>query len=110
MDSQDAHKSPALPATKAGSLWYDIQVLDKSLPYYDIFMRRASGTAIPQTSAPEGISIRTYQDGDEEFWAAAETAVGEFSCEEDALARFSRDFSPWREELPLRCLFAVNPA
>jgi GNAT superfamily N-acetyltransferase len=85
-------------------------VLDKSLPYYDIFMKRAAGTAIPPAEAPEGISIRTYRDGDEEFWAETETAVGEFSCKEDALARFSRDFLPWKEELPLRCLFAVTPA
>lgn len=83
-------------------------MLDKSLPFYDILMKRAAGTPLPEPRAPKGITLRSYRDGDEHHWAATETAAGEFPDEEQALARFTRDFGSWKADLYERCLFALN--
>lgn len=83
-------------------------MLDKSLPYFEILMKRSAGTPLPKTHPPQGISLRPYRDGDEHHWAAIETSVGEFPNEQKALSRFNCDFSPWKTDLYERCFFALN--
>jgi GNAT superfamily N-acetyltransferase len=83
-------------------------MLNKSLPFYDILMKRPAGTPLPKSHSPHGITLRTYRNGDEYHWAAIETAAGEFPNEQKALSRFAHDFGPWKADLSERCFFALN--
>ena len=80
-------------------------MLDKSVPYVDICMRREPGTPNPAGALPPGYRFAYYAPGDEKSWARIETSVLEFDSEMDALLYFQRDFLPYGPELPLRMLF-----
>ncbi len=64
---------------------------------------------LPEGRLPEGYLVRLFQDGDERNWARIETAVGEFSDEEDALAHFQVMFSAHEGQPQLRTLFVIDP-
>jgi len=85
-------------------------MLDKSVSYVSILMRRDQGTPAPDFSLPEGYKFVYYAPGDEKDWARIETSVLEFECEMDALLYFQRDFMPWGTEVPLRCMFVETDA
>lgn len=80
-------------------------MLDKSIPYAEIWMFRSIELPIPKYSLPESYSLSFYQEGDQFAWAEIETAVGEFDETEDALEYFNRTFTPYPEELKKRMLF-----
>lgn len=84
-------------------------MLDKSVPYLNVLMKRRAGTPIPAYSLPEGYSIVHYKKGDEIEWARIETSVLEFDSEEAALKKF-RDQILWAEkEVERRILFLISP-
>ncbi len=85
-------------------------MLDKSVPYVGIAMRRPGNAPKFYAELPPGYSIVLYRPGDERHWARIETSVEEFSDEDAALALFVKDFMPHHQELARRCLFAVNPS
>jgi len=80
-------------------------MLDKTLPYYKVYMVRRSGTPIPDYPLPEGFRFSLYKDGDEVDWARIEASVDEFDSEFAALFRFKEEFIPEADELYRRCLF-----
>ena len=80
-------------------------MLDKSVPYLDILMKRPAGTKIPVYSLPEGYRYVLYRPGDEIAWAELEFSVLEFPNPEKGLALFQQTFLPDQEELKRRCLF-----
>ena len=83
-------------------------MLDKSVPFAKIYMRRKPGTPIPVFPLPDGFKFVMYRDGDEKSWARIETSVGEFDSEFAALLRFREEFIPYADELYRRCLFIEN--
>ena len=80
-------------------------MLDKSLPYVGIFMKRPAGTPFVEFPLPDGFRYVLYQPDDEVCWARIETSVLEFDSEFDAVSYFSRKFKPETEELQKRLLF-----
>ena len=80
-------------------------MLDKSIPFAELFMCRKAGTPIPVFPLPEGFRYVFYCDGDERDWAKIETSVDEFDNEFSALLHFKEYFLPDAEELYRRCLF-----
>jgi len=80
-------------------------MLDKSVEYMSVVMRRNAGTPIPEYDLPEGFKFAFYKSGDEKFWAKIETSVREFSDELDALLYFQKEFLQIPSEAELRCLF-----
>ena len=80
-------------------------MLDKSVPYVDICMRRDPGTPNPVCALPPGYRFSYYAPGDEKEWARIETSVLEFDGEMDALLYFQNAFLPYGPELPLRMFF-----
>ena len=80
-------------------------MLDKSVQYVPIVMRRDRGAALPDYALPEGFRFVYYASGDEKEWARIETSVLEFKSEMDALLYFQREFMSRLSELPFRCLF-----
>lgn len=83
-------------------------MLDKSIPYFNIVMRRKDGTPIPQPVLPDGYSFVQFSDGDEKNWAEIEASVGEFENTAEALAYFQSEFLPYVKELERRSLFIQN--
>lgn len=80
-------------------------MLDKSVPYVDITMKREAGVQIPRVELPRGYSFATFRGGDEREWARVEVSVGEFAGEADALGLFDRDFRPHLAEVGRRMVF-----
>lgn len=85
-------------------------MLDKSIPYVYVLMRREQGCPVPEFALPPGYRFAFYTPGCEKDWARIETSVLEFDCEMDALLYFQQDFAPYGRELPLRCLFVETEA
>jgi len=83
-------------------------MLDRSVPYAGLFMRRRAGTPIPEFPLPDGFSFAFFSDGCEKDWARIETSVLEFESEFAALLFFKENFMPYAEELNRRCLFIEN--
>lgn len=83
-------------------------MLDKSIPYVEFWMYRSLEIPVAEKSLPEGFRFAFYQEGDEQAWAAIETAVGEFDEEAEALDYFQRKFAPYSEELKQRMVFVVD--
>ena len=77
-------------------------MLDKTLPYAEIWMTRPLQLPVPMTPLAEGFKFRTYQKGDESAWSEIETSVGEFQTTGEALEYFQKNFAPYPEELERR--------
>ena len=83
-------------------------MLDKSVPYAGLFMRKKAGTPPLPYTLPQGYSFAFWNEGDETSWARIETSVLEFDSEFAALMRFAGDFLPYKDELRRRCIFIEN--
>ena len=83
-------------------------MLDKTLPFYKLYMQRKAGTPIPAYPLPDGFKFVFFKDGDEQSWAKIETSVEEFDNEFAALLLFKGDYMPYASELYRRCLFIEN--
>ena len=83
-------------------------MLDKSVPYAGLFMRREPGTPLASFPLPDGYKFSFYSEGCAADWARIETSVLEFSNEFAALMHFNEKFSPHAGELSRRCLFIEN--
>ena len=83
-------------------------MLDKSLPYVGLYMKRPSGTPLKEAPLPEGYKFVFYDTNDELSWAKIETSVLEFDSVFDALLYFNGKFKPEIEEFKKRCLFIEN--
>ncbi len=80
-------------------------MLDKTLPYYNIIMKRNKGSIVPKVYLPEGYVFKLYTKGDEKSWADIMVSVGEFDSYKEALECFQKDYLPYQEEVLRRTLF-----
>ncbi len=81
-------------------------MIDRTIPYYNIIMR--CDRVLPmEIKLPEGYSIRTYQPGDEDAWAAILCAVGEQTSFDEAKAEFTQRYLA-DPTLTERIFFAVD--
>ena len=83
-------------------------MLDKSVPFHSIIMKRPYKKALTQVRLPENFTVRTYRPGDEIGWAEIETLVLEFDTVQQALDCHKRYLSN-SDELRKRQWFAVSP-
>lgn len=80
-------------------------MLDKSIPYFNIIMRRKSGTPIPQYTLPKGYSFVPFSSGSEMDWAEIETSVGEFDNVPEALEYLQKSYLSYPGEVERRTIF-----
>ncbi|MBP1045034.1 GNAT family N-acetyltransferase [Enterococcus sp. BWM-S5] len=85
-------------------------MLDKSIPYHEIWMTRLKNEPVPSVRLPEGFRFSYYQKGDMSEWAAIEASVLEFDNAEEGLAYFEQAFAPFEEELAHQMLFIEDEA
>lgn len=84
-------------------------MLDKSIPYHEVWMKRQLKLPVATANLPCGFSFQFYQVGDEKAWAEIETSVLEFESKSDAITYFQRTFAPYKEKLAQQMLFIVAP-
>lgn len=85
-------------------------MLDRSIPFYNTIMKHP-GLQTPDAlspAVPEGITLRSYREGDEKGWAKLHTATGDFSSPEEAEEYFRGTYLSHKEELEKRAVFAVT--
>ena len=83
-------------------------MLDKSLPYWGLFMHRKARTPVAGAPLPDGFRFTFFSNGDEKDWARLEASVLEFDSEFAALLHFHNSFLPYADELSRRCVFIQN--
>ncbi|MDR7856585.1 GNAT family N-acetyltransferase [Tissierella sp.] len=83
-------------------------MLDKSMQYYDVLMKREIGVIIPNPSLPHGFRFSFFKLGDEKSWAEIETSVDEFEDVDSALRYFQDIYLPHLDELEQRCIFVED--
>ncbi len=83
-------------------------MLDKSIPYYRIILKRKSGTKVPDAILPDGFSFVYFKKGDEIDWATIETSVLEFGSINEAKEYFVNKYIPKIDELIKRSIFVQN--
>jgi len=83
----------------------DTFMLDKSIPFVGLYMRREPGSRIPAYGLPDGFKFTYFKDGDEADWSRIESSVLEFDSEFSALMFFKEKYIPIIEELYRRCIF-----
>ena len=84
-------------------------MLDKSLPYFNVLLKRLPQTAIPESILPEGYRFEYFKDGDEMAWTEIEISVLEFTNTTEAVEYFSKDYLPHIDELKRRTIFLISP-
>jgi len=82
-------------------------MLDKTVKHYGVMMIQKE-KVYPSYQLPTGYTFSYYQIGDEDEWAAIETAVGEFENQPEGKAYFLRTFGQELEETKKRCLFVSD--
>jgi GNAT superfamily N-acetyltransferase len=80
-------------------------MLDKSIPYFNLPMKRKTGTAIPEYVLPEGYTFVPLTVGSEIDWAEIETSVGEFDSISEALEYFQTNYLSYPGEAERRTIF-----
>ncbi|MDI4648983.1 GNAT family N-acetyltransferase [Cohnella hashimotonis] len=83
-------------------------MLDRSVPYFNVIMKRPPGGPIPECPLPAGYAIAKFIPGKEESWAEIEASVGEFDCAGEAVRYFRQTYLPLPDELGERLLFVEN--
>ena len=84
-------------------------MLDKSLPYFNVLLKKVPHTAIPESVLPEGYQFKTFKVGNEMEWAEIETSVLEFTSPAEAIKYFRKDYLPHIDELKRRSIFIISP-
>lgn len=80
-------------------------MLDKSVPFYNVLMKREKGKPLFEHSLPDQFRFVMFKTGDENDWAEIEASVGEFDNKELALQYFRGSYMLYPKELERRCLF-----
>jgi ribosomal protein S18 acetylase RimI-like enzyme len=84
------------------------EMLDKTIPYFNIVMKRVAKKTVPQISLPSGYSYTYYKKGFEKDWAEIVTSVGEFVSIQSALEYFNEFYLRDSSEAERRILFVQN--
>ena len=50
-------------------------MLDKSIEWFRVILKRNRGTPLPPVLLPEGYAFVTYQEGDEQAWGEIDTCL-----------------------------------
>jgi GNAT superfamily N-acetyltransferase len=82
-------------------------MLDKSIPYYNVIMKRPKEQPFSIFSLPDTFSFSHYKTGDEKYWADIETSVGEFENINDGLQYLKENYLRFENEI-VQQMFFIN--
>ncbi|MDZ5253891.1 GNAT family N-acetyltransferase [Clostridium sp. LIBA-8841] len=83
-------------------------MLDKSVEFFRMVLKREKGTKLKSASLPEGFKFVKFKKGDEKAWAEIETSVLEFENVNVAKEYFENKYIPYSSEIERRILFIEN--
>ncbi|MCM3457308.1 GNAT family N-acetyltransferase [Heyndrickxia oleronia] len=83
-------------------------MLDKSLPYFNVIMKRTTDNPVLHFELPQGYTFAEFSEGAETQWAEIETSVGEFENVNEALQYFQTYYLSFSDEIKKRLLFVQN--
>jgi GNAT superfamily N-acetyltransferase len=84
------------------------KMLDKSLEYFRVILKRKARTPIPLAPLPIDYQFVNYMSGDEQAWGEIEAAVLEFDTVEEAVDYFKTNYIPYQSEVKRRTIFIQN--
>lgn len=84
-------------------------MLDKTLPYLNIIMKRNAGLPITVHRLPSTFSFEFFKPNNEIEWATIETSVGEFAHEQEARTYFHDTYAP-HEDVNRRVVLVRAPS
>lgn len=83
-------------------------MLDKSIEFFKIILKREKGKELKNEILPEGFKFVKFKKGDEKAWAEIEKSVLEFENTKDGEEYFKRKYLPYIDELERRTIFIEN--
>ena len=84
-------------------------MMDKSVPYIGVLMTCQTPAGYPRCPLPAGYSLRMYEPGMENDWAALQVSVEHMDSAEKALEHFRSEFGADPETLKNRAAFVFAP-
>lgn len=83
-------------------------MLDKTLPYYPIYMKRDLPATFPVYPVAAGYTLCTWQPGMETDWCRIQCSVNHVEDDKAAKDCFLQEFAPYPRQLSQRMLFVCN--
>jgi ribosomal protein S18 acetylase RimI-like enzyme len=80
-------------------------MLDKSIPHFNVIMKRESGVPAHEIELPIGFDFCSFTPGDGKYWAEIETSVGEFANEKESAEYFKKNYQSQEREVYRRVFF-----
>lgn len=84
-------------------------MLDKSLPYLHIIMRRPAAPPPAPPPLPDGYRLAGYEMNSDAAWGRVEASVGEFDSAEQGRSYFRQHYLLNLPEVLRRTIFVVSP-
>ena len=85
-------------------------MLDKTVPYFDILMEKPDISQYPRYTLPEGFRFSGYRPEYAKKWAELLYTLEQTDTLEEARALFRRDFLSRPKLLEKQCIFVLNEA
>ena len=83
-------------------------MLDRSIPYYNIIMKKDTPTAFDTPVFPPQFELHSYRPGVQQQWAELEHEIGDFPSVQEASAYFSQTYLSRPELLAQRGVFVSD--
>lgn len=80
-------------------------MLDRSIPYYNIIMKKSTPTAFDAPTLPPQFELHTYRPGVQQQWAELEYEIGDFPSVQEASAYFAKTYLSRPDLLAQRGVF-----
>jgi ribosomal protein S18 acetylase RimI-like enzyme len=84
-------------------------MLDKSLPYLNVIMRRPAAPPPPMPPLPPGYRLTGYEMNGDAAWGRVESSVGEFESPDQGRSYFRQHYLLNLPEVLRRVIFVVGP-
>ena len=83
-------------------------MLDRSIPYYNIIMKKNAPTTVSVLALPPQFELHSYRPGVQQQWAELEYEIGDFPSVQAARAYFSQTYLSRPELLARRGIFVSD--
>ena len=83
-------------------------MLDRSIPYYNIIMKKNAPTTVSVLALPPQFELHAYRPGVEHQWAEMEYEIGDFPSEQGAKAYFGKVYLSRPDLLARRGIFVSD--
>ena len=83
-------------------------MLDRSIPYYNIIMKKNAPTTFDTPALPAQFELHAYRPGVEQQWAELEYEIGDFPSVQEASAYFAKTYLSRSTFLARRGIFVSD--